>query len=290
MKLNFHKKLLLIVFLAMIAWHLAAQVQTGVPPMPSYLMPNYVETGRKLPSGVPRTVDTNGNVVYVPHRFTTTLYRDAAVKLVLQEANQVAQELKLPEELPITKSNIVEYHIGPFGFNYAYRSIGTVATKNYAYCVSLNDSFSYLEGMHQLEDCLNYLARYTWPVGRINTNAAVQLATQWLADVHMDVAALNRDCSVSATIDTAYVQAPSGKFVPIYWIAWIPKNGESRCAADVRLFTPTKALLQLRVEDPKYILRKPLVFTNLAALFPGVAPIHTNYPVKSIYMPAPPTE
>jgi hypothetical protein len=38
--------------------------------------------------------------------------------------------------------------------------------------------------------------------------------------------------------------------------------------AYVTLFAPTKTLLQLKVYDPKYILRKPLAFTNLAALFP----------------------
>jgi hypothetical protein len=33
--------------------------------------------------------------------------------------------------------------------------------------------------------------------------------------------------------------------------------------ASVALFMPTKTLLQLRVEDTQYILRKPLQITNL---------------------------
>lgn len=280
---------LLIAVLATTFLDVIAQNQKSLPPLPSYLIPNYDETGRQLPPGMPRVVDTNGIVVYVPHRFTTRAYQNEAVKLVVQEANRVAEELKLPEDLPITETNSEPY-ISPFGFAYAYKTVGSVATKNYIYYVSLDNKFSYLEGTHQLEDCQSYLAHYTWPISRIDTNAAYQLATQWLAAVHMDVKGLNRDCRVSTTVDTDYVQAPPGKFVPIYWIAWIPTNGDSPCAADVRLFTPTKALLQLRVEDPKYILRRPLVFTNLAALFPGVAPIHTNYPVKTIYMPAPPSE
>ncbi|MGP8200375.1 MAG: hypothetical protein ACLQU4_12840 [Limisphaerales bacterium] len=289
MKANLYFRSFVIVFAAVAVCHSAEQVHTGAPPVPSYLMSDYDETGRPLPPGVPRAVDTNGHVVYVPHSFTSKLYRDAALKLVVQEANQVSQELKLPEELPITVSNIESY-ISPFGFAYAHRMVGTVTTKKYVYCVSLSNRFSYLEGTHQLEDCQKYLEKYRWPVSRIDTNTAYQLATQWLAAVHMDVAALNADCRLDVTVDNAYVQAPPGKFVPIYWISWIPRNGESPCAADVRLFTPTKALLQLRVEDPKYILRTPLVFTNLAALFPGIAPIHTNYPVKTIYMPPPPLE
>lgn len=252
-------------------------------------MPDYDETGRLLPSGVPRAVDTNGRVVYVPLKFTSRAYHKEAAKLVTQEANQVALELHLPEELPITESNSEPY-ISPFGFAYVHRMIGTVTTTNYIYYISLEDKFSYLEGTHQLEDCRKYLAGYTWPINQSDTNSAYQLATQWLTSVHMDVAALNHDCRVNVSVDNTYVQAPPGRFVPIYYISWTPKKGRSPAAADVRLFTPTKALLQLRVEDPKYILREPLTFTNLADLFPGVAPIHTNYPVKTIPMPAPPPE
>jgi hypothetical protein len=39
---------------------------------------------------------------------------------------------------------------------------------------------------------------------------------------------------------------------------------------------PTKTLLSVSVEDPKYIMRSPLVFTNVAALFPGEAGITTQ--------------
>jgi hypothetical protein len=80
---------------------------------------------KDLPPGVPRLVDTNGNVLDIPHKFTTGLYQDEALKLVLQEANQVAKELNFTNELPIAKSNLVEFHISPFGFSYANKMIGT---------------------------------------------------------------------------------------------------------------------------------------------------------------------
>jgi hypothetical protein len=41
--------------------------------------------------------------------------------------------------------------------------------------------------------------------------------------------------------------------------------------ASMMLFTPTKTLLQLCVRDPKYILRKSLVFTNLDSLIRNCA-------------------
>ena len=250
-------------------------------------MPDYNERGRPLPVGVPRIVDTNGDVIYIPPRFTTRAYQREATKMVIQEANKVALELQLSDAVPITESNSQVY-ISPFGFAYAHRMVGTVETTNFVYYISLANKFSYLEGTHQLEDCRKFLAAYTWPLDRVDTNSAYELATQWLAAVHMDVQALNRDCRISVTVDTAYVEAPPDRFVPIYWITWIPKDGSIPCAADVRLCLPAKALLQLRVEDPKYISRKPLVFPNLAALFPGVAMIHTNYPVGTIQMSAPP--
>jgi hypothetical protein len=38
----------------------------------------------------------------------------------------------------------------------------------------------------------------------------------------------------------------------------------------------------LSVDDPEHIRRPPLVFTNLAALFPGKAKITTNYPSEPV--------
>ena len=260
---------------------LADAVQPHIKPD----LPDYDETGRPLPPGVPRTVDTNGKTLWIKPQFTTPAFQKEALRLVVQEANVVAKELKLHDQLPITQSNIVEYFVGPFEYSYAYRRIGNITTKNYMYGAEAGDKFSVIADTHEKEKCWSYLDKgYVWPISRINTNSAYQLATQWLSAVRMDVAGLNRDCRVNVSVDSAYVQAPVGKFVPIYWVSWVPKNGEGFSSASVRLFTPTKTLLDLIVDDQKYILRKPLVFTNLPDLFPGVARINTNYPPKSIPM------
>ena len=57
-------------------------------------------------------------------------------------------------------------------------------------------------------------------------------------------------------------------FTPIYSVYWIPRQttNQSFVAASVELFAPDKTLLNLSVEDPKYILRQPLHFTNLDEL------------------------
>ncbi len=270
---------ILLVNLALFVQMTFGQVASGLTPKP--LFPGD-PSGLNLPAAVPRMVDTNGNVVWIDEEFTTKAYQMAAFKLVLQEANRVVKELRLPEKLPITETNFVEVFIGPFGYNYINKQIGNVTTKNYCYGVECGNKFSDLEGTHQTEDCNKFQESYTWPISRMNTNEAYHLATQWLAAVHMDVKGMERDCRVTVKPDDVYVHPPRGKFVPVYDISWVRKgyvpNGDvlnaiSNDVASVMLFTPTKALLQLDVRDAKYILRKPLVFSNLDSLLPGIAPV-----------------
>ena len=135
------------------------------------------------------------------------------------------------------------------------------------------------------------------PIAQMDTNAAYQLAIKWLMAAHMDVKGLNHDCKARVALSPSWNgladlgDIPQKDFVPIYYVWWTPLENDApgNSPAQVELYLPTKSLLQFDVYDPKYILRKPLVFTNLAVLFPGVAPIHTNYPVKTIYRPAPGT-
>src|SRR5437879_8197762 len=62
---------------------------------------------QELPAGVPRTVNTNGELINIDFMFTTPAYQEAAFELVVREANQVASDLDLLESRPITESDIV---------------------------------------------------------------------------------------------------------------------------------------------------------------------------------------
>ncbi len=241
---------------------------------------------QELPAGVPRVVDTNGCVIHIDGMFTTKAYQQENLRLLVAEANKVARELQLPEVLPIAASNLTRAFIGTFGYNYLLRGLGNVTTSNYSYGVERDYKFSDLALANLDEMCCQYSKEYQWPLSRLDTNAAYQLATQWLAAAHMDVEGLNRDCVVHVVLDPHWNgvrlgEIPKHTFTPIYYLWWAPKGGKTETGgAEVELFLPTKTLLQLRVDDPKYILRAPLVFTNLAALFPGKATIKTNWPVK----------
>jgi hypothetical protein len=238
--------------------------------------------GTALPAGVPRMVDTNGNVISINHGFTTPQYERAAAQLLLDEANRTAEQLRLPDEvLPITKSNVTELHVAPFGYSYIYKTIGVIGTSNYVYLVSKGDKLSGLGVADYDQACLR-LEKVSLPLEQMDTNAAYELATQWLVSVSMDVNGLNRDCKAHVAVSPFWNglsrigQMPKEKFVPIYFVWWTSPQNDAEGHGDVayvELFLPGKKLLQLSMDDPKYILRKPLVFTNLDSLFPGTGQV-----------------
>ena len=89
-------------------------------------------------------------------------------------------------------------------------------------------------------------------------------------------------------LDDAYFTPPRGKFVPVDDVGWckpwkptlgiiVEDHGKCEAVVSVQLFAPTKTLLQMHVEDPKYIFRGPIIFTNLAKLLSRTnAPAQTN--------------
>ncbi len=249
------------------------------------------ERGRGLPPGVPRTVNTNGDVEHIDHNYTTEAYKDEAFRLMILEANQTAQALHLQEDLPITRSRIDGARVSPFGFFYGQGLMGYVATTNYTYRVLKAGKLDHIEINHSYE-VWRGLQDSLLPENQVDNQAAYQLATQWLTSLSVDVKALNRDCQLTVASSPVLNYVGNGKepirrmFAPTYDVWWKSSNGWP--AAGVQLYLPDKLLIQLNINDPKYNLRPPLVFTNLVALFPGQAVITTNYPVTPIFIGAGP--
>lgn len=276
---------------ARIAWLLLCCILSGLsscaifekdePSPPRPLFPDDPR-GTNLPTGVPRLVDANGNVISINHEFTTPQYQQAAIQLLLQEANRVAAEMQLsPEALPIKEANVKEITVAPFGYSYIHKCVGVVNTSNYVYMVSKGDKFSGLAVNDYDQTCLE-LDKISLPTGQMNTNAALQLAIRWLTEASMDVKGLNRDCQAHVALSAYWNglsklgQIPEKNFVPIYFLWWTTPENDAKgfgSVAYVELFLPAKKLIQMSVKDPKYILRKPLVFTNWASLFPGTGRI-----------------
>lgn len=247
--------------------------------------PDISERARGLPLGVPHVVDTNGNFEFMDNSFTTHAYQDEAFRLMNQEATRAAQALHLEEDLPLTSSN-AGGRISPFGMFFVQGMLGYVATTNYAYRFFKGGQLDHVE-IGQLGEVQNYCWHQFVPENQLDTNAAYQLATQWLSAFSVDVKGLNRDCQLTLKSDPVFNKIGSGNapiqrvFSPVYDIWWKSTNNWEP-AASVELYLPDKLLMLMGVDDPKYNRRPPLVFTNLAALFPGQAMLTTNYPTTPI--------
>lgn len=223
--------------------------------------------------------------------FTTRAYHNEALRLVIKEAEKAARELQLPEKFPIITNDLVEAFIPPPAYAKKGRGLGTITTSNYFYSVAVGNKFSFLTKRNLEQDYEQLKTQYFWPMSQMNTNVAYQLATQWLTAASMDVNALNRDCRLGITAFTP--EGPSGEhFVPVYWVSWSRKikpppwarssaEYEWKPVATVELFLPTKSLRQLHVNETQYILRKPIVVTNLDLLLSQTnGPASTHVPTR----------
>jgi hypothetical protein len=192
--------------------------------------------------------------------FTTQAYREEALRLLIIEANKAAQELNLPEQLPIIETNLIEVYISPPRLGRAAKTVGMISTSNYVYSVAAGNKLSLIARTSLEKRYAELKKDYLWPVSKMDTNAAYQDAIKILNSASIDARTLNQDCDVQIKTYT-----PEGKtgahFVPVYWVYWA-KRHEQIPVASVELFEPTKTLMQLRIKDPAYILRTPLLITN----------------------------
>jgi len=184
-------------------------------------------------------------------------YREEALRLLMPEATQVASQLRLEEDVPIRKSLLASMYLTPPSLAEPMLGLGNISTTNYTYYVSVGGKFSFLESTQRknLNTWFQALeTRYHWPISSNDTNAAYQLATQWLNAVSIDVSALTRDCRVS--IRSWMPRGPTSKeFVPLYWVSW---GRDHEPVALVEFLLPEKKILQLRVEKSEYIHREQI--------------------------------
>ena len=203
-------------------------------------------------------------------------YREEVSRLLLQEANRVAQALSLPEKLPISETNGIKVTVYPPRIGKNMKCIGNVLTSNYNYYVSVGYKFSALTRTHLQQEDNQLKSKYILPINQMDTNAAFLLATQFLTTASMDVGALNRDCDVR--INTATTDRQDNEhFVPLYSISWVNRGKQEMHgdAASVELFLSTKSIQQVHVNKSEYILRQPLQITN-----PDFLNLPTNGPTR----------
>ncbi len=201
-------------------------------------------------------------------RATTKAYQEAALEVLLAEANQIARELELPERLPIKRSDLREARINtPYWAEHA-RQFGFVSTSNYYYYANVGNRLGWVDPNFGPDEVRRPVfmesvrKRFLRPKAQMDTNAAYAMATQWLAKVGADVPALERDAE---RVDIS-AREIGGNFVPVYLVRWqklAQFRGDSsppklESVASIQFVAPERRILQMRVNQAKYIRRKAL--------------------------------
>lgn len=202
-------------------------------------------------------------------RFTTDAYRRAALQVLLDEANRKAKNLGLNEKTPITQYDLVESFIQPPAWSVAEGMFGTLTTSNYVYTASENNKLCSITCTPTAQaDCIALVEqRYGDQVAVMETNLAYTLATNWLTAGNVDVAALERECSVQIT-----TMRHGRHYLPVFSVRWrqaaanpagpiTTRDDGYQTRAAVLLVEPDRRLLHFEVDD-RYLLGPVLSVPN----------------------------
>lgn len=189
----------------------------------------------------------------------TEAYKRESLRVRLEAINRIAQDLELPEKLPITTNDLRLVDIAPPTAYIHAGILGTIDTRNYCYVVK-GAAISDIVIKNHAGTFLEAKAKYLWPKSRIDKNAAFQVVTQLLAKAEIDVASLGRECEVQIRVSGPYKLF---YYVPDYWINW-KKAGTN--VMFVEFLEPTKTIRQLVIYDTAYARARWIVLTNLVEL------------------------
>jgi hypothetical protein len=181
-------------------------------------------------------------------------YVSESAHLMIIEASDVAQKLAL-EKGPIRESDVLEVYVPPKAVAQRLHAVGTITTSNYIYFISGDNKLCFIHSTHQDEEIGSWYKTALLPISKKDSIGACEFAVECLKRLSVDVDELNRSFHIYLRYET--IEGKPSEFVPIYWVYWsADKNLDS--VASVRFFGPTKKILQIRVENPAYLLRKPV--------------------------------
>jgi len=213
--------------------------------------------------------DSGGRAYQIPAARSwtnSTQFRRTMLKLLLAEANDVARNLNLRERLPILETDVTEVVLATPRIDRLTGIAGAISTSNYQYSFAAGYKFSILTPLHGFKNSSTEIQRltnaYTWPIERFNSNIAVEIATQRLASLNIDTAALSRDCQLRVT--TA-LRTDMTHFVPMYAVIWQKLDGGLPVAV-CDIFQPNGSVYDLYIDDSMYILRKPIAVPGILAV------------------------
>ena len=208
---------------------------------------------------------------------TTAAYQSAALQLMLGEANFAATQLALDDRVPSNTNGLVEWRVSPPPMGLA----GEVLTTNFAY--------SFERGR------LTFIAKRDWlkragatnlsdlagEKSLLDTNTALAFATQALARLQIDLAALPRPAHVlqlpARKVDETGRNLPGWENVvatPVFQISWGPRAAPAdfRNPVGLKLLGTTPELLEWRLRERNLSRRPVLAVANAAALLGPLPP------------------
>jgi hypothetical protein len=165
-----------------------------------------------------------------------------------------------------------------------FGALGSLRTTNFSYGFGKGKHLCYITRLIKGSNPHDYEVNKPYEIdpSTVNTNAAYILATQWLAKAFVDVSRLSTS-SVVSTEPLVILHMTTSKYTVEWGQGSMLINGVSmpKPVAKVVLASPQNELWTLRVEDPTFILRKPLEITNLDFLLSQTnATAETNVPTS----------
>ena len=253
--------------------------------------------------------------------FPSLAWRASVMQMMVQEANWAADRLHLPTKHPIQISDVVYDYIprpwfsvihdtqppylpvSVFGTNIFNSSIprdarlraleigptGQIETTNFGFYFYAGK----LRGVmclsaHEVERYARDLDQLVGQPSLLDTNGAYQLATQWLAAVDMDMAALNKQKWVVHQLRYLPRESINSVLLPLYYVDFgnkhFPASGNLHAfdepLVSVEVLGTTRELQDLTINDPSFSRRALLLITNTLDLVR-----RPNPPMKRLQSP-----
>ena len=217
---------------------------------------------------------TNLVVATTNKLFITAAYKYVALTMMIAQANLFATKVDLPLDHPIVQTNVIlsRCSVAPprlmeFG--------GSVVTEK---CL-FGFGHGHLANFWQWEfhggvgqDMKQRNEQWSKMTSQIGTNEVQQLALDWLTDLGVDTATMEKKYPCKVTQKTFYPNSDNSEgsleqakrvTLPIFQVEWgsIPLHGRSQYnlpAATMTIFGPTKELMEYHLFDDSLTLQPKL--------------------------------
>jgi hypothetical protein len=190
-------------------------------------------------------------------------YKYVAIACMLAEVNFTASRLGLPQQFPISEADLRYTLVSPPSLGFVG---GRISTDQWTFAFSENGRLQFIWELQPFNDTILAAQRLqiieSGAKSLINEKEAHQIATNWLAQIFVDVHKL--ESKYPPRVSQEFIVSPSDRskkdLLPLFKVKWGPPK------VDIEIDGRTKTLLQLRLEDDSYSTRPIGLIKNLDEL------------------------